>query len=193
MNLTSFLIYCVIVTFTPGPSNLVILSSVQHAGVRKTMSYVWGATLAFGLLLTASAYLNHLLADLLPGILRTMQIIGCVYMLYLAYQIYKMGSTESTGGHTTGFINGLLMQFVNPKVILFTFTVIPSYVLPYYSRPQSSFIFVLLITFIGFLAYSSWLVFGAVFRTWLQKHRKMANTLMALFLVYSAIMVSGII
>ncbi|WP_145323861.1 LysE family translocator [Paenibacillus xylanexedens] len=193
MNLASFLIYCIVVTFTPGPSNIVILSSVQHVGARQTMQYVWGATLAFGLLLTASAFLNQLLAGVLPGILKVMQIVGGLYMVYLAYQIYKMGTTEDAPKQVTGFWNGFIMQFVNPKVVLFTFTVIPSYVLPFYQSSFSSFLFVLLITFIGFLAYSSWVVFGTVFKTLLNRHQKILSILMALFLLYSAIIVSGLI
>ncbi|MBY0119369.1 LysE family transporter [Paenibacillus sp. FSL H8-0317] len=193
MNLASFLIYCIVVTFTPGPSNIVILSSVQHVGARQTMQYVWGATLAFGLLLTASAFLNQLLAGVLPGILKVMQIVGGLYMVYLAYQIYKMGTTEDAPKQVTGFWNGFIMQFVNPKVVLFTFTVIPSYVLPFYQSSFSSFLFVVLITFIGFLAYSSWVVFGTVFKTLLNRHQKILSILMALFLLYSAIIVSGLI
>ncbi|SEK73739.1 LysE family translocator [Paenibacillus sp. OK003] len=193
MNLTSFFIYCIVVTFTPGPSNIVILTSVGQVGPRKTMEYVWGATVAFGLLLAASALLNHLLAEILPGILHVMQIVGSVYMIYLAYQVYKMGSTETASKHVTGFLNGLIMQFVNPKVVLFTFTVIPSYVLPYYDSNMSTFLFVIIITIIGFMAYSSWVVFGSVFRTLLNRHQKAVSMLMALFLLYSAIMVSGII
>ncbi|MFE6078409.1 LysE family translocator [Paenibacillus sp. NPDC057886] len=193
MNLTSFFIYCIVVTFTPGPSNIVILTSVGQVGPRKTMEYVWGATVAFGLLLTASALLNHALAEVLPGILHVMQIVGSVYMLYLAYQVYKMGSTETASKQVTGFLNGLIMQFVNPKVVLFTFTVIPSYVLPYYDSTMSTLLFVIIITIIGFLAYSSWVVFGSVFRTLLNRHQKALSILMALFLLYSAIMVSGII
>lgn len=193
MNLTSFFIYCIVVTFTPGPSNIVILTSVGQVGPRKTMEYVWGATVAFGLLLAVSALLNHVLAEVLPGILHVMQIVGSVYMIYLAYQVYKMGSTETGSKQVTGFLNGLIMQFVNPKVILFTFTVIPSYVLPYYDSTMITFLFVIIITIIGFFAYSSWVVFGSVFRTLLNRHQKAVSMLMALFLLYSAIMVSGII
>ncbi|UPK42762.1 LysE family translocator [Paenibacillus pabuli] len=193
MNLTAFFIYCIVVTFSPGPSNIVILTSVGQVGPRKTMEYVWGATVAFGLLLVASALLNHVLAEVLPGILHVMQIVGTVYMIYLAYQVYKMGSTETASQQVTGFVNGLIMQFVNPKVVLFTFTVIPSYVLPYYDSTMSTFLFVIIITIIGFLAYSSWVVFGSVFRTLLNRHQKAVSILMALFLLYSAIMVSGII
>ncbi|MBT2292812.1 LysE family transporter [Paenibacillus albidus] len=193
MNITTFIIYCVVVTFTPGPSNIVILSSVQHYGAKKAMHYVYGATLAFGLLLAASALLNQFLAGILPGLVKVMQILGSGYMLYLAFQIYKMGSTDSKPVQTATFATGLLMQFVNPKVILFTLTVIPSYVFPYYPSTQASFGFVIMITVIGFLAFTTWVVCGAVFKQFLHKHYRIVNTLMALFLVYSAVMGSGVI
>lgn len=194
MNISAFIIYCMVVTFTPGPTNIVILSSVQHHGARKTMVYVWGATLAFGLLLAASALLNNLLADVLPGILRIMQMIGSVYMLYLAYQVYHMGRGSGADTRTyTGFYSGLLMQFANPKVLLFTLTVIPGYIMPYHPSSAATLGFVVLITFIGFLAFLTWVVFGSVFKSFLQQHRRVMNTLMALFLVYSAVLVSGIL
>lgn len=143
MNISAFIIYCIVVTFTPGPTNIVILSSVQHHGARKTMVYVWGATLAFGLLLAASALLNQLLAGILPEILRIMQITGSVYMLYLAYQVYHMGrGSGADARYSTGFHSGLLMQFANPKVLLFTLTVIPGYVLPYHPSSAATLGFV---------------------------------------------------
>jgi threonine/homoserine/homoserine lactone efflux protein len=193
MNITAFIIYCVVITITPGPTNIVILSSVQHFGARKTMKYVYGATIAFGLLLAASAVLNHVLAEVIPNIVGIMQIIGSVYMLYLAYQIYKMNSGEAAPSHNTNFFSGLVMQFVNPKVIVFSLTVIPSYVMPYYSSSLASFQFVAIITVIGFLAFMTWVICGTVFKKFLQQHQKIVNILMALFLVYSAIMASGIV
>ncbi|AIQ59379.1 LysE family translocator [Paenibacillus borealis] len=193
MNIVSFIIYCIVVTFTPGPTNIVILSSVQHHGARKTMGYVGGATVAFGLLLAASALLNRMLADFIPHILDVMQIIGSLYMLYLAYQVYRMGRNESAAQQSSGFVSGLLMQFANPKVLLFTLTVIPGYVMPYYSSPAAAFIFVMVITVIGFLAFTTWVIFGSIFKSFLQRHQRVMNSIMALFLVYSAVMVSGII
>ncbi|MEK4327812.1 LysE family transporter [Paenibacillus sp. FSL R7-0297] len=193
MNIVSFIIYCIVVTFTPGPTNIVILSSVQHHGAKKTMGYVGGATLAFGLLLAASTLLNRMLANIIPHILGVMQIIGSLYMLYLAYQVYRMGRTEDNSRHSSGFVSGLLMQFANPKVLLFTLTVIPGYVMPYYSSPAAAFIFVLVITVIGFLAFTTWVVFGSIFKSFLQRHQRVMNSIMALFLVYSAVMVSGIL
>jgi threonine/homoserine/homoserine lactone efflux protein len=122
-----------------------------------------------------------------------MQIVGSLYIVYLAFQIYKMDATKSVSEQATvsTFLSGLLMQFINPKVILFTMTVIPSFVLPYYTEPPMLAIFVASITIIGFLAFLTWVLFGTIFKEFLQKRQKSVNIIMALFLVYSAIMVSG--
>ncbi|MEL7656990.1 MAG: LysE family transporter [Bacillota bacterium] len=195
MNITSFLIYCVIVTFTPGPTNIVILSTVHNLGAKKAMEYTYGATIAFGILLSISAMLNTVLLTILPKIFLIMQIIGSLYIIYLAFQIYKMDTSKSVTEQSTSstFISGFLMQFINPKVVLFTMTVIPSFVLPYYTAPSMLAVFVICITMIGFLAFVTWVLFGTIFKEFLQKHQKSANIIMALFLVYSAIMVSGVV
>lgn len=189
MNITSFLVYCFIVTFTPGPTNIVILSTVHHSGTKKAVEYTYGATIAFGLLLAISAMLNTILITIIPKILIVMQIIGSIYMLYLAYQIYKMESSTPTINQTGTFLSGFLMQFLNPKVVVFTLTVIPTYIMPYYVSVPAVTISVIAITVIGLLAFSTWVLFGAIFKELLQKHKKMVNVMMALFLVYAAIMV----
>lgn len=193
MNITSFFIYCVIVTFTPGPTNIVILSTVHNFGTKQALEYVGGAILAFGLLLAASALLNSVLVSVVPTVLSVMQIIGSLYMLYLAYQIYKMDVSKATAKQTANFMAGFLMQFVNPKVILFTMTVIPSFVMPYYTTTLALSIAVAAITVIGFSAFITWVLFGTICKEFLQKYHKAVNIIMALFLIYSAIMVSGLV
>ena len=193
MSITSFLIYCVIVTFTPGPTNLVILSTVQGSGIKKAMEYSYGAVIAFGALLAISAILNTMLAVVIPKILLIMQIVGSLYILYLAYQIYNMDTSGATAKQVATFKSGFIMQFVNPKVVLFTMTVIPSFVMPYYTEPRVLAVFVAIITAIGFLAFITWVLLGAIFKQLLQKYQKPVNICMSLFLIYSAIMGSGLV
>ncbi|QHZ55260.1 LysE family translocator [Brevibacillus sp. NSP2.1] len=174
MNITSLLIYCFIVTFTPGPTNIVILSTVNHFGTKKAREYTYGATIAFGILLAVSGTLNTMLATIIPKIFIIMQIIGTIYMFYLAYQIYKMDSSDRTVNQTGPFLTGFLMQFLN---------VFPSYIMPYYNAMPAVTLSVIAITMI------TWIVFGTIFRQFLQKHKKTVNVIMALFLVYAAIMI----
>ncbi|MEH7781437.1 LysE family transporter [Bacillus safensis] len=190
MDITSFIMYSFIVTFTPGPTNIVILSTVHNFGVKRAMDYTIGATIAFGILLAISALLNNSLVAIIPKILTGMQVIGTIYMLYLAYQIYKMDSSSGNTENKSGtFLNGFFMQFLNPKVVIFAITVIPSFVLPYYTDMTSVTMSVITITIIGFLAFVSWVFFGAIFKSILQKHEKVVNVIMALCLVYATIMI----
>ncbi|WP_286905177.1 LysE family translocator [Clostridium sp. UBA1652] len=153
MNITFFFIYCIIVTVTPGYTNIGILSTVNNFGTKKAIEYTYGATIAFALLLTISSVLNTMLVSVIPKILPIMQIIGSSYIAYLAYQIYKMDTSKTIEKQNVTFMSGFLIQFIKPKVILFTMTVIPSFVMPYYTKLSTLMIFVVCITIIGFMAF----------------------------------------
>ncbi|ANY66206.1 lysine transporter LysE [Paenibacillus sp. BIHB 4019] len=189
MDMASFLIYCVIATFTPGPTNIVILSTVQNSGAKQALTYTYGAAVGFGLLLVISAVLNTALLTILPKILLMMQIVGSCYMIYLAYQVCKMDASNPAANQTATFRSGFLLQFLNPKVVLFALTVIPNFIMPYYSAIPAVTISIIAITLIGFLAFVTWVVFGKIFKAFLQKHNKIVNAIMALSLVYAAIMI----
>ncbi|MNN59070.1 Cysteine/O-acetylserine efflux protein [compost metagenome] len=86
-------------------------------------------------------------------------------------------------------MSGFLMQFLNPKVVLFSLTVIPTYIMPYYNEILAMTISIVTITLIGLLAFTTWVLFGTIFKEFLQKHNRTVNVFMALFLAYAAIMV----
>lgn len=100
-----------------------------------------------------------------------------------------MDTSEPSVNQTGTFISGFLMQFLNPKVVLFTMTVLPSYVIPYNSEMPAVTVSVIAITIIGFLAFVTWVLFGTIFKGFLQKHKKTVNVMMALLLAFSAIMI----
>ena len=80
----------------------------------------------FFLLIAASVVLGQLLSTGMPIVLPILRIVGCLFMLYLTYQVYTMDVSKSGTNQTASFTSGFLMQFLNPKVVLFTLTVIPA-------------------------------------------------------------------
>lgn len=192
MNITFFLLYCMLVTISPGPANIVIFSTVQNLGIKKAVEFCYGAVLAFGLILLLSVLLNSVLTSLLPDILFYMQLFGGIYMLYLAYLIFNMDVSSTNSQEFGSFKLGFLMQFINPKVVVFCLTVFPSFVMPYYSSTYELLGFALIITIIGGIAFFSWVLFGSLLKNILQKYQKRVNVLMSLFLVYCAYMISGV-
>lgn len=192
MDLIFFLTYCILITITPGPTNIVILSTVQNNGVKKAVEFCYGATLAFAIILFLSVFFNTILTKYIPNLLSVMQIIGTVYILYLAYLIFNMNLISSNGKDIASFKIGFLMQFINPKVIIFCLTVFPSFVMPYYSLFYELLIFVLVITIIGAISFFSWVLFGKLLKFFLQRYLRIVNITLSIFLVYCAYMISGI-
>src|SRR5699024_12529181 len=78
---------------------------------------------------------NSFLNKVLPNIIIYLQILGTIYMIHLAYQIFNMDVSKKDESKVKGsFFSGLLLQFINPKVILFTLTVFPIFISPYSSE-----------------------------------------------------------
>jgi threonine/homoserine/homoserine lactone efflux protein len=192
MNITFFLFYCLLVTITPGPTNIIILSTLHNNGIKKTLEFCYGAILSFGIVLVLSVLLNSFLTTFLPNILFFMQIIGSVYMLYLAYLIFNMHSTPSNKKEFGNFKIGFFMQFINPKILIFSLTLFPSFVMPYYSSIYQLVGFAFIVTFIGGVSLFSWILFGSLLKTFLNKYQRFVNVFMSLFLVYCAYVISGI-
>ena len=87
-----------------------------------------------------------------------------------------------------GFLSGLLLQFINPKIYLYCIMSMEAYILPYYGgQPVILFPFALLLAFIGFAFTMAWAAFGSVFRLLFSRHARVVNTIMALLLVYCAV------
>lgn len=188
MGSASFIVYCFMVTFTPGPTNIVILTTTQNYGSKKALQYTYGSTVAFFILLLLSAIFNTLLVNIMPNIILAMKIIGTIYMIYLCYQILK--TTDSSSQKNYGnFSSGFLMQFLNPKVVLFCLTVIPSFVLTPTSSNFNVFVNVIIITIIGFFAFILWLLFGTILKRFIDKFTNIFNITMAILLLLATTMI----
>lgn len=180
-------------TITPGPTNIMILSTVHHHGVTKAVHFCSGAIVGFGISLVLAAFCNALLSAFIPNIIVVMQWVGSLYMLYLAYQIATMDGKSGSKKELGSFKKGLLLQFVNPKTILFCMTIFPSFILPYHTAHIELMFFALVVTAIGAFSFFTWVFFGTLLAKWMQRYRKSVNGIMATFLVYTALMISGIL
>jgi len=67
---------------------------VHNQGTKKALGYTYGAIIAFGLLLVLSTSLNSIFISILLKLLIVVQVIGSLYMIYVAYQIYEMDASK---------------------------------------------------------------------------------------------------
>lgn len=184
----SFLTYAVITAATPGPNNIMSMSNGVRKGFRGALPFNLGILTGFTMEMVLCTLFCSLLATLISKIKTPMLILGAGYMLYLAWEIFRSSGLIEEGHSKSGFLSGLLLQFINPKIYIYCIMSMEAYILPLYSdQPLTLLVFDLLLSFIGFVFTIAWTVFGSVFQTLFSRHARVVNTILALLLVYCAV------
>ena len=188
-NLYPFLAYVFVTTFTPGPNNILAMSNSLRHGYRRTLGFLAGMTTGFLIIMLISGLLNIILARLVPQIQFWLNLLGAGYMLYLAAHIIFAKPTEAgeSRNELNTFNAGLVLQFLNLKVILYGVTVFALFITPVYQNPVIIGLFAPLLAGIGFISVSSWALGGNLFRSFLLKYERWFNLAMGALLVYTAI------
>lgn len=188
LNMTAFLSYVFVTTFTPGPNNIMSMSNASKYGFRRSIRFNFGIFVGFFLVIALCSLFSAGLYSSVPTIKPIMTGVGALYILWLAWKTFKSKSSNSGDSSSqNGFVAGVLLQFVNPKVILYGITTVSTFILPYYSSATTLMAFAVFLAAVGFVATCCWALFGAIFQNFLSKHETAVNTLMSLLLVYCAI------
>lgn len=184
----SFLTYAVVTAITPGPNNIMSMSNGSRKGFIGALPFNFGIGVGFSIVMLLCTAFCSMLSSLIPKIKMPMLIIGAAYMLYLAWETFRSSDSIEENHSRDGFLSGLLLQFINPKIYIYCIMSMEAYILPYYHVQLLPLIgFALLLAFIGFAFTLCWSAFGSVFQWLFSKHAKIVNTIMALLLVYCAV------
>mgnify|MGYP002344501689 FL=1 len=188
-NVAAFLSYVIITTFTPGPNNIMAMTNAGRYGFKNSIRFNTGVFFGVLIIMVLSSFLGVMLYKLIPSIKPIMTFVGSLYILWLAWKIYrsKPHSEDESKNDTNTFSSGLLLQFVNVKVIIYCITIVSNFIVPYYNSVLALGFFSVILPFVSFLSTCSWALFGSVFHKFLVKHERTANTIMALLLVYCAV------
>lgn len=191
-NLGVFATYVAVVTFSPGPNNLMAMANASRFGLKGTLRFMAGAGTGVFAVITASCYFNLVLFNLIPRIKPVMSLIGAAYMCYLAVKFMRAKpAAESSEKDALQFWTGLAVQFVNPKFLLYALTVTSTFIVPYFGA--GLYIpFSLLIMTICVLSLVVWALFGTTFKRFLSRYYRPFNLLMGGLLLYSAYAISGL-
>jgi cysteine/O-acetylserine efflux protein len=187
-NLLSFMAFSLLAIFTPGPNNIMALCNAGKYGFKKSLPFNLGVAAGFVLLLAVCLAFSFALYSVLPSVKPVMTVIGAAYMLYLAWKTLRSGRHgEGKKREYTTFLSGMLLQFVNPKGVLFCITVTSNYLVPYFKTLPPLVGFSLLLSLLTLISTCSWSAFGALFQRVIAKNQTAFNIVMALLLVYCAV------
>ena len=123
-----------VLAVTPGPDMTLFISRTLSQGTRTGLVVLAGTT--FGCLVHTLAAVTGVSALLAasPEAFTLLKIVGAGYLLFLALQTIRGGSTFEVSRSKApvtmrrAFLNGLGVNMLNPKVLLFFMTFLPQFV-----------------------------------------------------------------
>lgn len=180
--------FAAVMAGTPGPNNMMVLTSGLNFGFRRTLPHMLGIAIGFGVMcILVGLGLGAVFARF-PVIFTALKIVGALYLVWLAVAIARSGPIEggAARGQPLTFLQGAAFQWVNPKAWVIAVGAVAAY-----GQPES---FVLSILVIGLVmalvtvpCVAVWTAFGEALRRLLSdpKHIRMFNYAMALLLIAS--------
>jgi cysteine/O-acetylserine efflux protein len=195
-NIIPLLSYVLISTFTPGPNNISSASMGVLHGYKNTLMYQVGMAAGVFCVMLLSGLLSTSLLTFLPNFETILRLVGAGYILYLAFGMLKAsyGFNENEV-KPIGFAQGLMLQLLNPKLIVYGLTLFTAFLAPITTNIVLLLLAATLLTATAFCATSSWALFGTTIKTYLHQPqvKALVNLILALFLVYTAIELAGLI
>ena len=185
--LPSLLLAIVLVGFTPGPANLFSLHCSMKNGTKKAMTMWFGLLTGFTIAATLGAVVTHLVGAMMDKYVVWLKYIGCAYILYLAWQIYRSKGEAKASDHTCTFLSGMVVQLTNAKIIIFDLMAYSTFVLPYSNHLSDLLIMTALLEIAGPGANLVYLLAGAGLHDFYDRYPKQTNTVMAILLSACAI------
>jgi len=183
-NLISFSIASLLLALSPGPDNIYVLAQSLANGTKSGIATTFGLVsgcifhttlLAFGVsaLITTSEIIFYLI-----------KVFGALYLLYLAYQVYKSDSKISLTNKAPKktyfqlFKQGVIMNMVNPKVMIFFLAFFPGFLWDETNNTVLQF-YILGITFMlmAFIVFSSLSIMAGYFSSLLNEFKMVSVSL----------------
>jgi threonine/homoserine/homoserine lactone efflux protein len=187
--LIAFVIFAVVMFFTPGPNNIMLLSSGLTYGFRRTVPHIAGITIGFAFMVGAVGVGLGAVFIAYPVLQTILKYLGVAYLVYLAAMIAMSGPVEpdQEGGRgPMTFWGAAMFQWINAKGWVMVIGTITAYA-AIASFPWNIAIQVSLSLLLGVLSCTLWALFGTSLRPILRSRGAVRafNIVMAVLLLAS--------
>ncbi|MBA4100558.1 MAG: lysine transporter LysE [Rhodospirillum sp.] len=187
--LIAFVIFATVMFFTPGPNNIMLLSSGLTYGFRRTLPHAAGITIGFAFMVGAVGLGLGTVFITYPVLQTILKYAGIAYLVYLAAHIAMSGPATPDQDNARGpmtFWGAAMFQWINVKGWVMVIGTITAYA-GIASFPWNIVIQVLLSLLLGTLSCAAWAAFGSALRPLLTSPRAVRafNIVMAVLLLAS--------
>lgn len=189
-TLLSVILFTFSTSITPGPNNLMIMSSGLNYGVHRSLPHLTGICLGFPAMIVAIGLGLGTLFSQFPLLHEIVRWAGIAYLLYLAWVIARTRSvSEMESGTPMTFFQAVAFQWVNPKGWIMAVGALAAFTSPsgemWWEIGRIALVFIV----IGGPCIIAWMLFGVGLKRLLNepKHLRRFNVSMGLLLAISVI------
>jgi threonine/homoserine/homoserine lactone efflux protein len=187
--LIAFVMFATVMFFTPGPNNIMLLSSGLTYGFRRTLPHLAGITIGFAFMVGAVGLGLGTIFITYPVLQTILKYAGVAYLVYLAAVIAMSGPVAPDQDNARGpmtFWGAAMFQWINAKGWVMVIGTITAYA-GIAGFPWNIVIQVMLSLLLGTLSCSAWALFGSALRPILTSPGAVRafNIVMALLLLAS--------
>lgn len=185
----AFLMFALVMFFTPGPNNIMVLSSGLTYGFRRTIPHIAGITVGFAFMVAAVGFGLGTVFIAFPALQTILKYVGAAYLIYLAWQIGTAepeAPEQDNGRGPMTFWGAALFQWVNAKGWVMVIGTITAYA-AIAAFPWNILIQTAVSLAMGTVSTVAWTLFGTALRPILTSPRAVRafNIVMAILLLAS--------
>ncbi len=187
--LIAFLMFALVMFFTPGPNNIMLLSSGLTYGFRRTIPHIAGITVGFAFMVGAVGLGLGTIFIAYPVLQTILKYVGAAYLIYLAWQIgmaEPSAPEQDKGRGPMTFWGAAMFQWVNAKGWVMVIGTITAYA-AIANFPWNILIQTVISLAMGAVSTVVWALFGTALRPVLTSRMAVRafNVVMALLLLAS--------
>lgn len=115
--LLAIVLFAISTSFSPGPNNLLLVTSGAKFGLSRTWRHIMGVAFGFPVMVAVIAIFLGAVFQALPWLHTALNYVGAAYLLYLTWKLLMADGSVKEGnvGKPIGFVEAALFQWVNPK------------------------------------------------------------------------------
>jgi threonine/homoserine/homoserine lactone efflux protein len=195
-HLQAVALFAFLSIITPGPNNLMIMTSGMNFGVRKSLPHFFGIVVGFPLMLLAMGLGLNAVFDTVPWFHTVLLVFSLLMMVVLAWRIASFSPSADAlkpGSRPLTFLNAVLFQWVNPKAWFMATAAVALFPASTSTPVLDVLAVALVMASVGVLCVGVWLVLGSRLRAFINSplRLKCFNAGMAaslvLFFAYSTV------
>ena len=177
-------------TMTPGPNNIMLLSSGLTFGYKRTIPHALGINCGFPLMVLCVGSGVGKLFEVYPFIYTILKIFGIGYLSWMAWHIANTKGTLSTKNKHDKpftFLQAALFQWINPKAWVMAVTSTTAFITDHQIASIQVMIIACIYFFSAMLSTNSWALGGVLLKRFIQNDRLVQafNIAMAILIIGS--------